>query len=387
MTDQVFAAFDFDTGLAASRPATPTVSNGRLYVYAATDTHVVSIWDGAAWCSTGGGSPTGAAGGALGGTYPNPTLAVPHQPGGRLTLTTLTPVLTQDVSGATTIFYTPYVGATVPLYNGATWVQTTFAELSQTLADTTKSPAAAVLNSLYDMFVWNDAGTIRCTRGPKWTVSPAPSARGVGAGTTELATQDGFRVNKFAITNGPPALQGLYVGTILTNPSVTVNMHSFPTPVAGGSGNFLSVWNKYNRATVTSLNRDNSASHTYTSTTFQVKAASNPNGTNFICGEIEDQFVAIDTEVMSSTVADAAYIAWGLNSTTIQANFPITEISEQVVGKAACGTVTLCDYPTLGANTVYPLEATQATGVHTFTTNAAIGGVNVITGTVFMFRM
>ena len=32
-------------------------------------------------------------------------------------------------------------------------------ELSQALSDTTKSPAAAAANSLYDVFVWNDSGT------------------------------------------------------------------------------------------------------------------------------------------------------------------------------------------------------------------------------------
>jgi hypothetical protein len=51
MTDKIFASYDFDVGLAAARPATPTVSDGRLYVYLATDTGVTSIWKGSAWVS------------------------------------------------------------------------------------------------------------------------------------------------------------------------------------------------------------------------------------------------------------------------------------------------------------------------------------------------
>lgn len=54
MSDKIFAAYDIDSGTAAARPATPTVSNGRLYVYVATDTHVISVWDGAQWVSFAG---------------------------------------------------------------------------------------------------------------------------------------------------------------------------------------------------------------------------------------------------------------------------------------------------------------------------------------------
>lgn len=53
MTDKVFPTYDFDSGLAAARPGTPSVAGGRMYCYVATDTHVVSIWDGAQWVSFG----------------------------------------------------------------------------------------------------------------------------------------------------------------------------------------------------------------------------------------------------------------------------------------------------------------------------------------------
>lgn len=90
-------------------------------------------------------------------------------PQGRLTLNSGEPYTTTDVTGATTIYYTPAVGSYCPIYDtSSTWDNTFFLELSQTLADTTKSPAATVADRVYDMFVWNDIGTIRCTRGPAW---------------------------------------------------------------------------------------------------------------------------------------------------------------------------------------------------------------------------
>ena len=67
------------------------------------------------------------------------TAALPFSPPqGRLTLQTATPVMTTTQSAKTTIFYTPYVGNLVPLYDGTNMNMTTFAELSVATTDTTK---------------------------------------------------------------------------------------------------------------------------------------------------------------------------------------------------------------------------------------------------------
>lgn len=44
-TDNVFSTYDITADLAANRPATPTVANGRLNVFFATDTGDLSFWD------------------------------------------------------------------------------------------------------------------------------------------------------------------------------------------------------------------------------------------------------------------------------------------------------------------------------------------------------
>lgn len=137
-------------------------------------------------------------------------------PGGRLTLTSGTPVTTSDVTGATTVYYTPCKGDRIPLYDGTNWSVYTFTETSQLLSDATKSPAAAAANTNYDMFAWMDSSTFRVTRGPAWSTNIAP---GTGAGTTEVEIFNGRYVNKYAITNGPAARRGLYVGSIRTDGS------------------------------------------------------------------------------------------------------------------------------------------------------------------------
>jgi hypothetical protein len=162
-------------------------------------------------------------------------------PQGRLTLTSNTPVMTSNVANSNNVYYTPYNGNIVPVYNGGVFIpQIMYSEMTQTLNDTTKSPAAATVNTNYDMFVWNDAGTLRCTRGPAWT-----DALNRSAGTA-LVKVSGIWVNGTVITNGPLQYRGTYVGTIRTNSFGGVDWNT-GTSAAGGGAAVLGVWNAYNR--------------------------------------------------------------------------------------------------------------------------------------------
>lgn len=156
-------------------------------------------------------------------------------PGGRLTLTSGDPVATGEVSNASSVYYTPHKHNQLPLYDGSDWSLTTFTELSCLLSDATKSPAAAAAGSQYDLFVWVDAGTLRLSRGPAWT---SDTARGTGSGTTEIARAEGRYVNAYAISNGPDAEKGLFVGSIRVTGSGSVDDN-----VARRH-----IWNAYHRA-------------------------------------------------------------------------------------------------------------------------------------------
>lgn len=97
-------------------------------------------------------------------------------PTGRLTLETGVPVSSTDQTGKATIYYTPAgVGrARYPVYDGTNWTEKTFTELSNdTTASATNNAGAAAAGpyQIQDCFVWNNAGTNRLTRGPKWTAS------------------------------------------------------------------------------------------------------------------------------------------------------------------------------------------------------------------------
>jgi len=291
-------------------------------------------------------------------------------PQGRLTLTTGVPVLTTDVTGAATIYYTPYVGDYVPIYNGSTWTMTQFAELSQALSDTAKSPAAAAANSNYDMFVWNDGGTLRCTRGPLWT---SDTARGTGAGTTELSRVNGLWTNAFAITNGPGAGLGTYVGTIRTDATPACNMLFAPAAASGGAANRLDVWNAYNRIDVASTNRDSTATWTYNTVTWRARNNNANNGISYVCGLDEDAFSATTDMTASHSTADQAVIGLGLDTTSaLHAQSSATWVASNTINKFISAFAALSILGGIGFHTVYPLE--QGSGATATWRNNTTGG-------------
>jgi hypothetical protein len=243
--------------------------------------------------------------------------AAPTPPQGRLTLTSGTAVPTADVASATTLFYTPAIGRFVPLWNGNSLVMTdTGGELLQATTDTSKSPAAIAANSNYDIFVWSDGGTMRATRGPAWT---SDTGRGTGVGTTELdfTTAPGVPLNKNAVTNGPLAGRGTYVGTVRSDGNSFLNM-TFGTAAAGGGQAILGVWNAYNPELVYAKASDSTANWTQTSSTQGPLNASTGNRINLVSGlAIHAIDVYLSVHLNSAAVSGAkASIGFGLDTTT-----------------------------------------------------------------------
>ena len=74
-------------------------------------------------------------------------------PGGRLTLTSGTPVTTADVTGATNIYYTPFMSNKMALWNGYFWQPVLFTEYTLALGTLFKSAA-------YDIFAYLSSGAL-----------------------------------------------------------------------------------------------------------------------------------------------------------------------------------------------------------------------------------
>lgn len=179
----------------------------------------------------------------------------------RLTLASGQSVMTSNQTGKTTLYYTPRGGGLAPIWDGTKFALTPFAELSNDLtqgATLKAGPVAAGPYQVIDAFIWNDASTVRLTRGPCWTRSATI--------TISIAT---------------PAVVG-WVGHGLYD-GATFRMATggaLPTGVAAGADYFVTVIDADNFKLSTSLanqvagtfiNTSGSQSGTHTGSNFTVE--------------------------------------------------------------------------------------------------------------------
>lgn len=284
----------------------------------------------------------------------------PMVPQGRLTLASATPVMTSAQTAKTVVYYALYTGNLVPIYDGTSFKWTVFAELSNDLtasATGKAGPAAATTNSNYDLFVWSDSGTIRLTRGPAWT---SDTARGTGAGTSELQRINGIWTNKVAITNGPVANLGTYVGTIRTDGSSQANWQPGGA-AAGGTAALLNVWNAYNRVSISGVVSDTTASWNYTTFTWRSADNSAANRVSFIVG-LQEDFISACYQVGALNSSGNSFNAGiGYDSTTAPSG--VTGAGNSTVQTEV---MARCQQQPLGFHYFQALELSAAVGTSTW---------------------
>jgi hypothetical protein len=129
---------------------TDTVLNGASYGLSAPYGSISLCSDGVSnWFSIGGGitGDFGQIGAAPG---PAPSAIDANLVQGRLTLTSGVPVTTGDVVGASTLYFTPFLGNYISLYDGSTWTPYKFTETSLALS-------GLVAGMPYDVYCfWNN---------------------------------------------------------------------------------------------------------------------------------------------------------------------------------------------------------------------------------------
>jgi hypothetical protein len=279
-------------------------------------------------------------------------------PQGRLTLVSGTPVMTGSVGAATTIYYTPYIGVLVPIWDGSKFVMTSIgAELSCLLSDTTKNPNAIGLGKVNDWFVWNDAGTVRLGHGPDWTNQTTRSAG------TALFRAVGIWTNNVAITNGPAQFRGTYVGTTLSDGGTATFTWGL-----GGSGTTCNfpVWNCYNRIDLQTQLRDSANSWTLTQGTTQPAGGVGLTAV-YVCGLAEDSFFA---QYAASANTGSGFCGFGIGYDST------TALSGQIGFFNTGGTAAII--ASFGTFTTPP-----AIGRHTFTAMETAGGGAATPATVY----
>lgn len=242
-------------------------------------------------------------------------------PGGRLTLTSGTPVTTADVTAAGTLYYAPYIHDYIMLYSGSAWQAIQFTERSLALTLTS--------GNTYDVFGYNNAGTLTLET-LIWT---NPTTR-----ATALVRQNGRLVKSGDATR-------LYLGTIYASGANTTE----------DSVSKRFVWNQYNRAPRNVLKQETTASWTYAVSAWQQTRATSTNQIECVIG-IADTASFFEYVSMNSG-------GEGTQGIGIDSNTPDDQVSYAYGGHGralytkilAVGyhTVRMCEYRIAGTVTLY----------------------------------
>lgn len=213
---------------------------------------------------------------------------------GRLTLTTAVPVTTADVTGAATVYFTPYTGNKISLYSGTRWSTYTFTERSLALG--------TITNDLpYDVFIYDNAGTVTLEL-LAWTNKTTRA--------TALVLQDGVLSKTGALTRR-------YLGTFHTTATTTTE-DSYAKRL---------LWNYYNRVSRPLAIFDTTDSWTYDTAAFRQVRATATNQIVVVVGWVEDAVELHAGHAATHSSAGTVITAVGYDSTTV----PITPTAGQIL--------------------------------------------------------
>ena len=177
----------------------------------------------------------------------------------RLSLTSDVPLTTSDVTGATTIYCTPYIGNCIALYVLGGWVKRISKQFSLALGTLTSG-------KVYDVFCYDNSG-VPTLEFLVWTNDTTRA--------TALAYQDGVLVKSGDATRR-------YMGSFYTTATTTTE---------DSKGNRY-LWNYYNRAKKYMLRLESAGSWNYTTATWRKANNNTANQLNFLVGVSEDAIQA-----------------------------------------------------------------------------------------------
>lgn len=355
-------------------PAFIAIGNCSNALTYSTSTHVFGCN-----VAVGTGSVTAGGGGVVPTSGSPATLFIEQMtPGGRLTVVSAGCNVTTDQVAQTTLYYAPCGGEWVPVYDGTdmklrqfTSSATDTVGLSISLA----SSANWVASTLYDGFVGLDSGTLRLCTGPAWTNSGAgTSARGTGAGTTELQLFKGLWTNKNSMTCRYGAAstftcavnQCINVGTFLAGASAGTIDLKFGTAAAGGGLGLLSICNMYNRADTRAASSDTTGSWSYTSATWRAADAGSTKISIVSCmGDIVVAAKYFDL-VSPSGTSTFQNISIGLNASNAPAPRATTDSTAAATATIPTLKSWMDDVVPLGLSTIFAIESADGTHATTF---------------------
>ncbi len=220
---------------------------------------------------------------------------IASEPRGRLTTESGVPVSTADRTAQATLYFTPYKGNTIRIYDGTRWQLYAFTELSLALSGLTGGKN-------YDVFVYDNSGTLTLELSAAWTNDTTRA--------DALTTQNGILVKSGALTR-------LYLGTIRATGATTTEDAGGGTTTQVGGQRF--VWNYYNRVRRVLQVFDSTNSWAYATDTWRQAGGVAGNKVEFVIGWPEDATHAVLLGALAGNAIGG--IGIGVDSITVPSTF------------------------------------------------------------------
>jgi len=254
---------------------------------------------------------------------------------GRLSLTSGVAITTSNVTSAGTLYFTPYNGNKISLYESSNWVLYSFSQLSLSLTLTS--------GKNYDVFVYNNSGTLTLELSAAWT--------------TDTERADAVILQ-----------DGVYVKSSNTTRRLVGTIRASGTNVTEDSTSRRFVWNLYNRVERIMRALETTDSWTYTTATFrEANGGSTPGVSRFdyVVGFSEDY---LDVQVYVPVITNAAIISTiagiGIDSSSVNsANLFYGFTHSDTFGSAQAF---FKGHPGIGYHSIRWLEFSTASGTTTW---------------------
>ena len=186
---------------------------------------------------------------------------------GRLTPSSSDPDINTEGSPSSSIYFLPYKGNQISLYDGTSWVPHTF---------TTQSLALSGVDVVHDIFAYLNGSNVELdsTTWIDWQNR-----------STGLIRQDGVLVKA-----GNPEQK--YLGTVMTNASQVLQYDE----------SRKLVWNYYNQTPKDLARQFSGGTHSYSSTTLRFLGNDNTQDLRMVCGVQQSSLITIRADAGNRTV-------------------------------------------------------------------------------------
>ncbi|WP_315804028.1 hypothetical protein [Bradyrhizobium sp. SZCCHNS3002] len=300
-------------------------------------------------------------------------------PGGRLTLSNVAAWMTTDQAGATSVYYSPFSGKYVPIFNGSAMQLYAFtANDTDTVGPSITLGSNWAASTIFDVFVGLDSGAVRICSGPAWTTSTA----GAGARSAGLAVFKGLLTNAASMTcryNNTTTFtcainQCTWLGAFITNGNAGQIDFKFGSAAVGGGAAIFGVCNAYNQ--VPAIARVVDTTTSWTSGNGNLNNAGTGAGANnrisvLSCNGATPLKTKLYGRIQLNANGAASWLTMGLNSTGLAQTANCSRglgIQNGTQGLDFVSSAECDEVPPLGLNFIQAMQAN--TGAQTI-----VGGV------------